>query len=82
MDAIDKKALYLIKHKYGGAMKQVGNANALKYKLRHRAGLIALINDVNGLIRNPTRLLQMNKLCAKFGIKLKYPGPLHLNDGW
>ena len=65
MDARDKKALYEIKHKYGGSIKQVSNANAYKYKLRHRAGLILLIKDVNGLIRNPTRLLQMNKPCAR-----------------
>ncbi|KAG0122320.1 hypothetical protein HOY82DRAFT_582329 [Tuber indicum] len=73
MDARDKKALYLIKHKYGGTIKQISNANAFKYKLRYKAGLISLINDINGLIRNPTRLLQMNKLCAKFNIELKYP---------
>lgn len=82
MDARDKKALYEIKHKYGGSIKQVSNANAYKYKLRHRAGLILLINDVNGLIRNPTRLLQMNKICVKFSIQLKYPNPLTFNDGW
>ena len=82
MDARDKKALYEIKHKYGGGIKQISNANAYKYKLRHRAGLISLINDVNGLIRNPIRMLQINKLCIKFNIELKYPGPLIFNDGW
>lgn len=82
MDARDKKVLYLIQHKYGGTVKQVSNACAFKYKLRNKAGLIALINDVNGLIRNPTRLLQMNKLCVKFNIELKYPGNLSFNDGW
>ena len=82
MDARDKKALYLIKHRYGGAVKQISNANAFKYKLRHKAGLILLMNDVNGFIRNPTRLLQMNKLCVKFNIQLKYPEKLSFNDGW
>ena len=69
MDARDKKVLYLIQHRYGGTVKQISNALAFKYKLRNRAGLIALINDVNGLIRNPARLLQMNKLCVKFNIE-------------
>nr|QCW06940.1 hypothetical protein [Drechslerella brochopaga] len=55
MDVRDKKALYLIKHRYGGRVKQVSNINAFKYKLRHKAGLILLINDVNGFIRNPTK---------------------------
>lgn len=82
MDARDKKVLYLIQHKYGGSVKQISNAHAFKYKLRNRAGLIALINDVNGLIRNPTRLLQINKLCEKFSIELKYANNLIFNDGW
>ena len=81
MDARDKKVLYLIQDKYGGSVKQISNAYAFKYKLRNRAGLIALINDVNGLIRNPTRLLQMNKLCVKFNIELKYANNLTFNDG-
>ena len=82
MDARDKKVLYLIQHKYGGSVKQISNAYAFKYKLRNRAGLIALINDVNGLIRNPTRLLQINKLCEKFNIELKYANNVIFNDGW
>ena len=37
---------------------------------------------MNGLIRNPTRMLQMNKLCLKYGIKLLYPKSLTFNNGW
>lgn len=82
MDARDKKVLYLIQHMYGGSVKQMSKALAFKYKLRNRAGLIALINDVNGLLRNPTRLLQMNKLCLKFNIELLYSNNLTFNNGW
>ena len=82
MDNRDKKALYEIKQKYGGSIKPISNANALRYKLRHKKGLILLINDVNGHLRNPARLLQINKLCLKYNIELKYPGPLTFNNGW
>ena len=82
MDARDKKVLYLIQQRYGGSVKQVSNAYAFKYKLRNRAGLIAIINDINGLIRNPARLLQMNKLCVKFDIELKYSDNITFNNGW
>jgi hypothetical protein len=82
MDVRDKKALYLILHKYGGSIKPVSGAKALKYKLRNKKGLLQLINDINGLIRNPTRLLQINKLCNKYEIELKYPKPLTYNNGW
>jgi hypothetical protein len=81
MDIRDKKALYEIKHKLGGSIRTMANANALRYQLSHKKGLVFLINNVNGLIRNPTRLLQMNKLCLKYGIKLLYPKPLTFNNG-
>lgn len=35
-----------------------------------------------GLIRNPVRMLQMNKLCVKYGIDIIYPKPLTFNNGW
>ena len=82
MDVRDKKALYEIKHKYGGSIKEVSGAKALKYKLRNKKGLICLINDINGLVRNPIRLLQINKLCTKNSIDLIYPKPLTYNNGW
>ena len=82
MDARDKKALYLILHKYGGSIKSVSGAKAYKYKLRNKKGLLHLINDINGLIRNPIRLLQMNKLCNKYEILIKYPKALTYSNGW
>ena len=82
MDAGDKKALYLILHKYGGSIKSVSGAKAFKYKLRNKKGLLHLINDINGLIRNPIRLLQMNKLCNKYEILIKYPKALTYSNGW
>jgi hypothetical protein len=41
-----------------------------------------LINSVNGLIRNPTRILQLGKICEKYEINLKYPQPLTYYNGW
>jgi hypothetical protein len=81
MDTRDKKALYEIKHKLGGSIRTMANANALRYQFSHKKCLIFLLNNINGSIRNPTRLLQMNKLCLKYGIKLLYPEPLRYNNG-
>jgi hypothetical protein len=78
MDSRDVKALNGIKQKYGGTIRPVLNANAVRYILTNKKSLISLINDINGLIRNPKRLSQMNKLCVKYNIELKYPGPLNL----
>ena len=82
VDIRDKGALYEIKHKFGGAITTVSGANALRYKVRHRKGVFNFINAVNGLIRNPSRMLQFNKLCVKYGIKFKEPLPLTFDDGW
>jgi hypothetical protein len=81
MNIGDKYPLYLIKHKYGGFVKEIAGSNALKYKLLHPFGLKHLINDVNGLIRNPARMLQLNRICVKYNIKLKEPTPLTYNNG-
>ena len=82
MDIRDKKALYDIKHRLGGSIHIIASGNALRYKLTHKKGLIRLVNGVNGLLRNPIRMLQMNKLCAKYDIELIYPKPLTFNNGW
>lgn len=82
MDIRDKHCLYIIKQKYGGSVKLRSGVNHLRYRLHHKAGLLALIKDVNGLIRNPTRMVQLNKICEKYNIILKYPGPLTYNNGW
>jgi len=81
MDIRDKSALHEIKRKLGGSVRTLANANALRYQLSHKKGLITLIKGVNGLIRNPIRMLQMNKLCVKYGIELIYPKALMFNNG-
>jgi hypothetical protein len=68
MDLRYKQALFEIKQKYVVYIKLVSNANAVRYKLIHRKDLILLISDINGHLRNPTRLLQINKLCIKYNI--------------
>ena len=82
MDMKDKKALYEIKHKYGGSVKSVANSYSLKYKLIGPNNLIKLIEGINGHIRNPIRLLQLNKLCLKYNIQLKEPATLGYKNGW
>jgi len=62
----DVRCLNIIKQKYGGSIKVRANQNHLRYRLHHKKGLIDLINGVNGLIRNPIRLLQLAKICDKY----------------
>jgi len=82
MSIKDKSALLDIKQKYGGSIKCIAGYNALRYKLHHKQGLLKLINDINGLIRNPTRMLQLNKVCVLYNMNFKEPKSLIYNNGW
>jgi hypothetical protein len=80
MDIRDEHALQIIKNVYGGSIKLVSGAKALRYCLRHKEGFLALINDVNGEIRNSYRLMQLNKICLKYEIALIYSCKLTFNN--
>jgi hypothetical protein len=82
MDIRDEHALQIIKNVYGGSIKLRSGANALRYRLHHKSGLLSLINDVNGNIRNSHRLIQLNKICIKYELNLIYPKPLTYNNAW
>jgi hypothetical protein len=82
MDIRDERALYFIKNIYGGSIKLRAGSNSLRYRLHHKSGLLSLISDVNGLIRNSGRLVQLSKICDKYDMTLIYPTNLTLNNGW
>ena len=82
MDIRDEHALQIIKNVYGGSIKLRSGANALRYRLHHKSGLLNLINDVNGEIRNSNRLIQLNKICNKYELNLNYPEKLTKFNGW
>lgn len=82
MDIRDERALQIVKNVYGGSIKLRSGLSALRYRLHNKEGLLNLINDVNGQIRNSIRLIQLNYICVKYDITLKYPEKLTLNNGW
>jgi len=76
------RCLNIIKHKFGGSIKVRANQNHLRYRLHHKKGLLYLISCINGLIRNPIRILQLVKICEKYNIPFYYPEKLTYNNGW
>ena len=82
MDIRDEYALKRVKNVYGGSIKLRSGAKALRYRLHHKSGLLNLINDVNGEIRNSYRQVQLNKICHKYEIQFIYPEKLTVNNGW
>lgn len=82
MDIRDERALQAVKKVYGGSIKLRSGASALRYRLHHKEGLLNLIKDVNGQIRNPIRLIQLNYICVKYHLTLNFPKKLTINNGW
>lgn len=82
MDIRDEHALQIVKNVYGGSIKLRSGANAIRYRLHHKSGLLSLIKDVNGKIRNSNRLVQLNKICTKYNLNLIYPNKLTYYNGW
>jgi len=81
MELRDKHCLYQVKDKFGGQVKLRAGQNHLRYRLHHKEGILNLIYAINGLIRNPVRLIQLYKICLKYGIVLIQPLPLNYNNG-
>ena len=54
----------------------------MRYRLHHKEGILKICNDLNGLIRNPIRILQFSKLCEKYEIPLIYAKPLNYYNHW
>lgn len=82
MELRDKHCLYQVKQKFGGSVKLRAGDNHLRYRLHNKTGLLSLINAVNGLIRNPVRILQLGKVCLKYDIHLIEPQALTYYNGW
>lgn len=78
----DKQCLYAVKQRFGGSVKLRSGINHIRYRLHHKQGILNIIQAVNGLIRNPNRLLQLGKLCVKYNIVLKYPENLNYDNSW
>jgi hypothetical protein len=77
----DVRCLNLIKQNFGGSIKVRANQNHIRYRLHNKQGLLKLISGINGLIRNPIRMLQLAKICEKYNISFLYPEPLTYNNG-
>ena len=78
----DSNVLCKIKSTFGGSIKLRSGAKAIRYRLFKKEGLLNLIKAVNGNIRNPSRMLQLLKICIKYNLNFVYPKPLSYNQNW
>lgn len=78
----DEALLFQIKQKLGGNIKLRSGSHSIRYRLSHKAGMIELINRVNGFIRNTIRVVQFQKICKFFNIIYLEAEPLSMYDGY
>jgi hypothetical protein len=68
MEPRDIACLSKLKNRYGGSVKATSQAKAVRFRLHHKAGILQVIKDINGLIQNPVRLIQFKKICDLYSI--------------
>lgn len=78
----DESVLLDIQKKLGGSVKKRSGINAYRYQLHNKAGIIHLIQLINGHIRNSKRIPQLLKIYNLYNIPYKDPIPLTNNNGW
>jgi len=78
----DERMLRIIQNKLGGAIKPRSGVKAIRWRLHNRAGMLDLVNRVNGYIRHSSRLVQLNRACTVLGLQLLSPDSLHNSHGW
>ncbi len=54
----------------------------MRWRLHNKAGMVFLVNSVNGLIRNTKRVPQLQLVCNKLNIEFIPPKELHVDSGW
>jgi hypothetical protein len=82
MEPRDIACLLKIQQRYGGSVKATSHAKAVRYRLHHLAGIRQIINDVNGLIINPVRLAQLEKICSIYNVELLPPVELQYSSAY
>lgn len=69
MEARDQACLYKLKQRYGGSIKSMANANAIRFRLHHKEGILKIIKDLNGLLQNPIRYAQFAKVTELYSVE-------------
>lgn len=72
MGIADEKCLRYIQNKFGGSLKARSGVKAFRWRLHNKAGMIALINCINGHIRHTNRVLQLHKVINALNLQITH----------
>lgn len=74
--------LRYIQNKFGGSIKMRSGANAYRYRMHNKNGIIQIINSVNGYIQHSKRINQLHAVCQKLNIQPLMPTSMNVNSAW
>lgn len=78
----DERILRIIQNKLGGSINPRTGVQAIRWRLHNQAGMLDLVNRVNGYIRHSGRLEGLSRVCAVLGVQLLTPDTLHNKHAW
>jgi hypothetical protein len=78
----DLPMLKKLQIQYGGGLKARAGSHSVRYRLHDKPGLLKLVKDVNGRIRNSVRLEQLRGICDLYDLTLTSPGPYSWDSGY
>jgi hypothetical protein len=73
--------LRTIQNFLGGSIKLRSGAQAVRWRLHNKSGMINLVNRVNGNIKHSNRLLQLNNVSATLGLQVVSASVIHKDHG-
>ena len=82
MEQADEKAQAVVKDQIGGYIRLRSGSKSLRWRLHNKQGMISLINQVNGQIRNPTRFAQLIKVSQILNLRPIQASSLTINNSW
>ena len=76
MGSADEACVRYLQNKLGGSLKPRSGANALRWRLHNKQGMIKLVNCINGHIRHTARLAQLHRVCTQLNLAVIAPNPI------
>lgn len=81
-DVYDEAMLRECQAAFGGSVKPRSGSASMRWRLSDRAGLVALLERINGLVRYGVRAHQVRSACAVLNMTPLSPRPLSYNTGY
>ena len=78
----DERMLQIVKQKIGGRVTPRSGSKSIRLRLGAKESLKNLLHRINGEIRHPSRIDQMQKICTHLDVVFQPPRPLDSSNAY